>query len=131
MREIKFRAWDRKLGKWSVPVISGNGTIYLNRDNAIADMSIKDLNEKVQVCQFTGLKDKNGKEIYEGDITNYGVIEWNDDLNWDSGGSNHPGFYFKDKYEMGDKGCLDYHTRFDSDIEVLGNIYENPELLRT
>ena len=61
-------------------------------------------------------------EIYEGDVTNYGIVGFHTDLNWDSGGSNHPGFYFDNGGEMG------YHCGFFVDIEVISNIYENPEL---
>jgi uncharacterized phage protein (TIGR01671 family) len=85
---------------------------------------------KENSCQFTGLLDRNGKEIYEGDITNYGAVEWCECLNWDLGGSNHPGFYFKQRNEWTNvRGDLDYHKGFDEDIEVIGNIYQNPELL--
>ena len=77
-----------------------------------------------QGCRMNiGLNDKTGKEIYSGDITNYGIVEWCECLNWDGGGSLHPGFYFKDKYEC-ERGELSYHSGFDDDIEIIGNIYE-------
>ena len=107
MREIKFRAWDLREKKMK------NG--------------YNDGEERFLLLQFTGLHDKNGKEIYEGDITNNGVVVWNEALTWDSGGSSHPGFYFDAPRFDGD---LNYHTSFDDDTEVIGNIYENPELLK-
>ena len=114
MREIKFRAWDREKKKLVGPFEVGSEASML----------------WLPEMQYTGLKDKNGKEIYDGDITTRGIVEWCECLNWDSGGSNHPGFYFKDRYEHNERGCLAYHDGFDEDIEVIGNIYENPELLK-
>jgi hypothetical protein len=78
--------------------------------------------------EYTGRKDNDGREIYEGDITEHGVVEFRDDLNWDSGGSTHPGFFFSNGYEYKEPGCLTYHVGFDN-CTVQGNIYENPELV--
>ena len=78
--------------------------------------------------QFTGLKDKNGKEIYEGDILKH----WYSDslFNWlisfDDGSFVLQNIgvdgYLMDKYKLTESGCLDR--------EVIGNMYENPELLK-
>ncbi len=82
------------------------------------------------VMQYIGRQDINNKDIYEGDFTNNGTIEYNMNLYWDGSGSSHPGFYFKEGYDcLGEEGELEFHTGF-NDCEVLGNIYENPELIK-
>ncbi len=64
MREIKFRAWDTTGDKWITNII-----LYFENNilNNIIEFGIG-IKDKVKLMQFTGLKDKNGKEIYEGDI---------------------------------------------------------------
>ena len=127
MREIKFRGKRINTDEWVYGYYVGLGP---NNKSAIKTFGnrVHHVAEDT-VGQYTGLKDKKGKEIYEGDITNHGIVEYNKELTWDTWGSPHPGFYFKEAYEGGEKGELHYHTGFDDDVEVLGNIYENPELL--
>ncbi len=114
MREIKFRAWD-KITKQMI--ISNNMP-----DAGFWDMVAHNEFEQDIVMQYTGLKDKNGREIFEGDICKvhnhaalggnlYCVIEFNDRT-----GSYYGRGVGSLKFSMGE------------DMEVIGNIFENPEL---
>jgi uncharacterized phage protein (TIGR01671 family) len=89
------------------------------------------VNERLVLMQYTGLKDKNGKEIYEGDIVkaigkldkNIGIVEYRDEM---------ASFYFK--FETHAKFPMHFTLAIWNDEgfepEVIGNIYENPELLK-
>ena len=104
MRTIKFRFYSNHLGKFVTP------------DDSIFVGALKD--PDMNPMQFTGLHDKNGKEIYEGDIViGLGVVKW----------------YDKDaKYMLyfnnGDKPTVELNAAQFS--EIIGNIYENPELVK-
>lgn len=131
MREIKFRAFvDNKMYKvvgldlWSDSVSEHTFTIW---DDDLDDSIELDTTE-FGLMQYTGLKDKNGKEIYEGDIVKY---NYNNQVYQD--------VYAKVEYSIaGFRLNADYISRHLSRhiriantdyYEVVGNIYENPELL--
>ena len=126
-RKIKFRYILKHKGKIKVVYATLEEIEQGKMDDYLMQKSEKFRNKNNVIArnQYVGRKDKNDKEIYEEDITNYGVIKWCEYLNWDTGGSLHPGFYFKSE-----EGDLDYHKGFDNDIEVIGNITEIPKLLK-
>lgn len=122
MREIKFRAWlkeERKMVNVETLFIGINRLCFGN--SKTEDLFFRDF-EEVELMQYTGLKDKNGKEIYEGDI----VI-----LN-DAEEENRCVV----KYKYGSYILVDGDLREDLSnveshkfLEVIGNIYENKSLL--
>ena len=137
MRKIKFRAWFEghmyevaKLDFWGDPE---QATCDLAGENGEGEELFDIYVGEVEIMQYTGLKDKNGKEIYEGDIVafedsdggyeypdlvvNTGIVEYGE-----------LGFYFTNRVavEMDDFYIKDGRC---DDIEVIGNIYENPELM--
>ena len=119
MREIKFRAW-RKTSK-TMHFINTIGTIPILS---------KETPKKYVVMQFTGLKDKNNKEIYEGDIVDIGITYCGDvEI------SAQKGIVTFEECEFFVKGQKEEYFNLQSiiinkDGKVIGNIYENPELLK-
>lgn len=121
-REIRFRAWD---GQKMLPVKalfwSEDAQVEVNVGHDEPDWR----SEGFSLMQFTGLKDKNGKDIYEGDLVRY---------NWRHTDGSRIG------EALFDNGCweIDDHDKNVnahlmnaniSNLEVIGNIHEHPELL--
>lgn len=137
MRDIKFRGKRVDNGEWiygyyaiETKNINHKDIHYIFQNNQLGLYRTEVLLETVG--QFTGLLDKNGKEIYEGDIVKYKTTKYNIDLN--NRNDDYSEITGEDvgivKYDES-KGCfwlngmISIHVRF----EVIGNIYKNPELL--
>ena len=73
------------------------------------------------VGQYTGIRDKNGKEIYEGDIVRTDEKEKLSKVEWDE---DNAGLML-----IADSIMMDFSCYYPEELEVVGNIYENPELL--
>ncbi len=133
MRSIKFRAWNLKLKRMVYNIEGAYDCIGSERYEDGEDYDDKEQffdsyldDENYIVMQFTGLKDKNGKEIYEGDI----VLETTEtekkkyEVVW---------IKFECSFEfkpINFKTMINYNMgSIYTEIEVIGNIYENPELL--
>ena len=129
MREIKFRAWDSE-NNVMLRVLEARFDEEWSITTVARFLSFKSFKrEEVPLMQFTGLKDKNGKDIYEGDILRH-ATPWN---------RERP--FYVDTVEWKDIDCdnMEAHTRLVElgvgfakpyDGEVIGNIYEHPELLK-
>ena len=129
MREIKFRAWD---GDQMIESYE----VGISKFFDMCDGEYEDFGATENIMQYTGLKDKNGKEIYEGDIMSFIEIDEDSALGreetfvgtieyiTESGG-----------YRFVEKGgrrrelylILDFPPVYE--VKIIGNIYENPELL--
>lgn len=125
MREIKFRAWDKINKEW-------NNTFLFDKDGKIF-ASGRDYEDGIntfnlELMQFTGLLDKNGKEIYEGDIVEWKYLQtWHkNEVRWVGGGFVVTTSGFKD--DLNEPQDLSLVSILN--CEIIGNIYEHNHLIK-
>ena len=107
MREIKFRAWEKEFKNMVYDILAGKESPF----------------RYCELMQYTGLKDKNGKEIYEGDIVKY---------DYNSTPIEHclEAVTFDQEWGCWKLGTYMLEPTIKKTLEIIGNIYENSDLLK-
>ena len=143
-REIKFRAWDKKDKKiFDVEVFDLNcgdvSKVCILRDEKRTKKNYWYAPKEVVLMQYTGLKDKNGKEIYEGDIVIQEIWNGADNIDGESVTDEFEGIIIYDRngYGIQTEICDGKRTEvpiYEIDefvtTEIIGNIYENKNLIK-
>jgi uncharacterized phage protein (TIGR01671 family) len=156
MRELKFRIWDKSRNCFSTQKIikldgadNNFGDYHIDLDGTARYMNYDsaDLDEDAVIQQYTGMKDEDGTEIYEGDIvevsnSHKALVRWSSSGGcWEVapiGKKYAPGFDINDPeedyidYNGFDEASLAFSggNGYNGPIKILGNIFENPELLK-
>ena len=138
-RELKFRAFYEK--KLYMQEYCGGFSYFIHNEStalSLESVFIAAESGKCIIQQYTGLKDKNGKEIYEGDIVTYQQPYRSSRLTHPATTDSYrtikaPVIYNQDDftYEIDRYALGTSMIKTRKDIEVIGNIFENPELLKT
>jgi uncharacterized phage protein (TIGR01671 family) len=126
MRTIKFRAWNKKDKKMLFPdsrICETTAHLGLLDFGETIEFGTHEEWNRYELMQFTGLYDRHGKEIYEGDI-----VEWETDIDRDY--YNGPHRFIREEVKFEGGAFYPVCSIDEYEFEVIGNIYENPELLK-
>jgi uncharacterized phage protein (TIGR01671 family) len=127
MREIKFRLWSKSRQEMIYPKFGWYTKCYIGDNGVLQDIQLGTaigLNgTKLELMQYTGLKDKNGKEIYEGDIVERNVLAFEEVRTFTGEVIMYEGAWWIDNGSAAVPLWSETH-----ELEVIGNIYENPDL---
>ena len=129
MRELKFRAWRNIDGRLRRYVFSPFAYEYPEPDEPVfhAEHDVNDIRDFMPLAdiieQYTGLKDKNGKEIYEGDIVKYAWTRCNYIVAY----RKYDASFVLENDDREEIILFQYNRQ--NDYEVIGTIHEKPELL--
>uniref|UniRef100_A0A6M3KEL1 Putative YopX protein n=1 Tax=viral metagenome TaxID=1070528 RepID=A0A6M3KEL1_9ZZZZ len=138
MREIKFRAWDKSSKKMGMVQIKQILIPDGNNEHGHQELAVSHLKFGTNpshwlispiLMQYTGLKDNNGKEIYEGDIVNLipdGYVKEIATVEWDN---NNASWIYRRISELELVNKSGVYVKWEP-VEVIGNIYENPKLIK-
>ena len=116
MRDIEFRAWDTN-AKCFITIEQLRNVFFRILDG--------NYHERFVLQQYTGLKDKNGQRIYEGDIVGTNSPTWKYRVDWENGS-----FWLNHLIISKTFSAKKVDIRRVKDFEVIGNIYENKKLLK-
>jgi len=130
-RELKFRVWDKKNKRWYRTELMFYGFHIFGECMLVCPPRIEDLGH-LEVTQYTGRKDKKGKDIYSGDIINIDNSEPEENGEYDAIVivENKDGWIFDLCNANGDGGTWTRQWHHKDRLTIIGNLYENPNLIK-